>query len=119
MGALLMKHPSHKQGHIEILLSPAGHIMHLCNTVFILCEMKLSQQTMQQADIALGVYYGLSYCLFEWLFHHYTGAWHYPFLDYNARFAWIAYLVLFGIFSGYWLLGCRITAAHASKQHRV
>merc|ERR1712139_338181 len=33
--ALLIDHPPHMHGNIQILMSPQGHIMHSMNTVFI------------------------------------------------------------------------------------
>lgn len=110
-GALLIPQPAHKAGAIEILLSPSGHIMHLCNTVFIVIDMVLSKQYMLLKDMPLGLYYGLSYVVFEWIFHHFTGMWHYPFMDYNAPFAGAAYAALVLVFLGYWTLGYKVTHA--------
>merc|ERR1711918_90676 len=75
-GALLIPQPDHKQGAIAVLLSPSGHVMHSLNTLFILTDAKLSEQSMQRKDITLGACWALLYLLFEWVFHYHTGAWH-------------------------------------------
>jgi len=119
-GALLLSHPAHKQGAIEILLSPSGHAMHLLNTVFMVSDMVLSKHTMQPADVIYGGAWQLLYAAFEWVFHYYTGAWHYPFLDYNLPYAAAIYGIIHLVFCGYWCLGCRIsTTIHTSADKRA
>jgi len=115
-GALLRPQPIHRRGSITLLLSPAGHAMHSFNTIFILFDMWLSRQSMQPADMFLGVCWGSAYVVFEWVFHHYTHAWHYPFLNYNLPYAWAAYGALFLVFAGYWVLGCEVSAPKPDMQ---
>jgi hypothetical protein len=119
-GALLLPHPAHKQGAITILLSPSGHAMHLLNTVFMVSDMILSKQSMQPPDMVFGGVWALLYVSFEWVFHHYTGAWHYPFLNYNLPYASAIYGIIWLVFCGYWQLGCRISATgHAPAKKRA
>jgi hypothetical protein len=115
--ALLLPQPAHKQGAITILLSPAAHTMHLCNTAFIVTDMILSKQTMQLADMYVGFGYLLSYVIFEFIFYFYTGNWHYPFMNYNLPFAYATYGVLLAVYCGCWMLGCRVSAMNTAKKH--
>jgi hypothetical protein len=110
-GATLIDHPAHKQGLIDILLSWSGHVMHSTNTLMIFTDMYFSRQSMERADIVLAVYWGALYVVFEWVFHFYTGAWHYPFLNYNNLAAPVIYAVLLFVLCGFYILGCNASAA--------
>eukprot|EP00929_Paragymnodinium_shiwhaense_P107178 TRINITY_DN73244_c0_g1_i1.p1 TRINITY_DN73244_c0_g1~~TRINITY_DN73244_c0_g1_i1.p1 ORF type:complete len:275 (-),score=46.27 TRINITY_DN73244_c0_g1_i1:537-1361(-) len=125
-GAVLINHPPHRAGNIEILLSPQGHIMHSLNTVFIVSEMLLCRRQkfpgigMWVSDLIYGVLWCLAYVMFEWIFHWRTGLWHYPFLDYHKASAEAAHLVLVAVFVAFWYAGSRITGSSeaAASEHK-
>eukprot|EP00931_Biecheleriopsis_adriatica_P045756 TRINITY_DN26213_c0_g1_i1.p1 TRINITY_DN26213_c0_g1~~TRINITY_DN26213_c0_g1_i1.p1 ORF type:complete len:259 (-),score=22.38 TRINITY_DN26213_c0_g1_i1:104-880(-) len=114
-GAVFMPLPKAKQGAVTILLSYQGHIMHSLNLVFILSDMWISGQTMQLADMPFGISWGLTYLVFEWIFQHFTGVWHYPFLNYTLPFTLLIHLLLLAVLAAYWYLGCKLSGRLNSK----
>eukprot|EP00928_Gymnodinium_smaydae_P044887 TRINITY_DN29962_c0_g1_i1.p1 TRINITY_DN29962_c0_g1~~TRINITY_DN29962_c0_g1_i1.p1 ORF type:complete len:167 (+),score=17.02 TRINITY_DN29962_c0_g1_i1:439-939(+) len=108
-GAILLPQPIHREGAITLLFSWQGHVMHSLNLVFMLLDFWFSRQQMELADMPYGVTLGVSYVMFEWVFFHKTGFWHYPFLNYNNVWAPGAYLALFFFFGLHWTLGCKLT----------
>lgn len=109
--ALLLEQPDHRRGSIQLLLTPQGHIMHSANTLFMLVDTKLTGPAgrVWLSDLRYGIAFGVTYSVFEWWFHHVTGLWHYPFMDYNQPFAELAYLALFAVLLLCWMLAAAFT----------
>ncbi|KAL1522611.1 hypothetical protein AB1Y20_017594 [Prymnesium parvum] len=91
-GALLRPQPGHKAGNVALLVSTQAHIMHLCNTLQLLWDLWFAKTyTAQLSDAQYSIAWGLMYVVFEWIFHHYSGMWHYPFLDFTKPFSSLSY----------------------------
>lgn len=117
-GVLFTPQPVHRQGHVEILFSTQGHIMHSLNLSFMLIDAMFSKRLMYQQDLIWGVSWCLTYVCFEWWYHFVTGQWHYPFLDFNKSFAPASYAALQLTFIGYWFACCLLTSfLSTGKKH--
>lgn len=122
--ALLLPQPAHRQGAIEILFSGPSHVMHSCNLLFMLIDLRLSPRAviMRGDDLKLGLAWCTLYFAFAIGLYEGTGFLHYPFLDYKGGkglHAFAACVVVVGVYVGFWRLGTRLCAWLGPKERTL